>query len=122
MAICICCLKILHSLVSWDVALCHLQYFIFFSCSAEGIVWYGESLICPFWRRRSKILSALVVSKPNTSGSFLPNGHDIGFFPLIHSASPTSTSSSSSNSSRNATFFWKFLRGSKGCTSCPDNR
>src|SRR5688572_25988305 len=117
MADCICCRKILHSFVSWEVALCHLQYFIFFSCSADGIVWYGESLICPSWRRRSKILSAFDVSNPNISGSFLPNGYDIGFFPLTHSARPISVSSSVSTSSKYATFFWKFLRGSKKRTS-----
>jgi hypothetical protein len=32
-------LKILQSLMSCDVALCHLQYFILFSSSAYGMVW-----------------------------------------------------------------------------------
>jgi hypothetical protein len=35
----ICYLKILQSLVSWYIALCHLQYFILLSSFVDGMVW-----------------------------------------------------------------------------------
>jgi hypothetical protein len=65
-----CCLNTLHSFVLCEVVLCHLQYNIFFNSSADGITWLGDSLIWPSWSKRSNILSTLVISKVNFSGSF----------------------------------------------------
>jgi hypothetical protein len=74
----ICCLKILQSLVSCEVALCDLQYLVLFSSFADDMVWNWESLICPWWSNRSNILSALVMSKPNQflNSSDWPTGLD----------------------------------------------
>ena len=43
-----CCRKILHSLVEWEVALWNLQNFLFFNCSGGNITWLFGNLIWPF--------------------------------------------------------------------------
>ena len=54
----------IHSQILCEIALCHLQYLWFFNSAVDKIVWFTDSLICPYWRNRSKILSAFVTSNP----------------------------------------------------------
>ena len=83
-AIWIYCWKTLHSFVSCDVALCHLQYFICLSSSSDGILWYDFNLINPSDNYKSKILSALVMSNPYDSGSFFPKWTRHRLFTVLH--------------------------------------